>query len=634
MKDCKPILSATILAGLAIACGPLPEDAEFSEEIDTDQTKQALAQGWETNLRPEVGRFRNYRQDFCTATLIHPQVAITAASCLNKDDYQDTRIGNDMEFRSEGHHFKVEKVHSFGYRRQTGGFIIPWKTIDGDLDTNIALLKLATPVPPSVATPVSLAARKPRNNERMTLLGYRCNRWYPHFTSNERYYWGFRYPNETRALCGQAIGGPLFIGDLSSGKALWAVGSGSAPGVSSPALNPPDVFADVLGHKPQIEEIIRQWTNTAYEVGFNRPGGTYRSILLQQGGLPECQRECFQDPQCRAFSLKVNPTPYPNYCELKERASTLVAAEGYISQTTPAIKKGYTFVRNPYATITSASSAEICAQKCMNRSSCYTWRFEGSTCTLDTQTIHLTATPADHTSGHKISTWERNTFRDGSTYRTQAASSVQDCKKKCAEDSACAAFGYRSGNCSFKEVGGVPRSRVGYTSGLRRGLEMNTNRLGSDYRNFALATPDPERCQTACARESRCKVFTYVPPRPAAQGTGYAHCWLKDAIPPAYSTMGMVSGYYTLLLGSGGSPRGWYLDAPNTHRRGGTFAQAAASTPGACLSRCSSDSRCKAYTWVPASASRGAYCELKNIRAPLYETRNMVSGIKGLEFTP
>jgi len=56
-------------------------------------------------------------------------------------------------------------------------------------------------------------------------------------------------------------------------------------------------------------------------------------------------------------------------------------------------------------------------------------------------------------------------------------------------------------------------------------FEHDTNRPGHDYHNFKLGEARPELCRDACAKDPRCKAFTYV--KPGVQGQ-QAHCWLKD----------------------------------------------------------------------------------------------------------
>jgi hypothetical protein len=53
----------------------------------------------------------------------------------------------------------------------------------------------------------------------------------------------------------------------------------------------------------------------------------------------------------------------------------------------------------------------------------------------------------------------------------------------------------------------------------------NNDLSGNDYRNFELATMQPETCWQACMWDERCKAWTYVRPSVGA----YPTCYLKNA---------------------------------------------------------------------------------------------------------
>lgn len=69
--------------------------------------------------------------------------------------------------------------------------------------------------------------------------------------------------------------------------------------------------------------------------------------------------------------------------------------------------------------------------------------------------------------------------------------------------------------------------------------EQNTNRLGSDYRNFAQPFHNLDVCRQACVKDAKCVAYTYV--KPGFQGP-VAHCWLKSAVPAAQANDCCVSG--------------------------------------------------------------------------------------------
>src|SRR5579864_2725393 len=69
--------------------------------------------------------------------------------------------------------------------------------------------------------------------------------------------------------------------------------------------------------------------------------------------------------------------------------------------------------------------------------------------------------------------------------------------------------------------------------------ELNTNRMGGDYTNVDLPSPNPGLCEAACANDGRCQAWTYV--QPGVQGPS-ARCWLKDTVPSPSSDTCCVSG--------------------------------------------------------------------------------------------
>lgn len=70
-------------------------------------------------------------------------------------------------------------------------------------------------------------------------------------------------------------------------------------------------------------------------------------------------------------------------------------------------------------------------------------------------------------------------------------------------------------------------------------FEINYDRPGGDYFSFDLLAPRAILCQERCARDPRCRAWTYV--KPGVQGR-YARCWLKNTIPPGRFSTCCVSG--------------------------------------------------------------------------------------------
>jgi hypothetical protein len=82
-------------------------------------------------------------------------------------------------------------------------------------------------------------------------------------------------------------------------------------------------------------------------------------------------------------------------------------------------------------------------------------------------------------------------------------------------------------------------------------MEIDTDRRGGDYKNFALANPDPSLCEQACINDPKCKAFTYT--KPNAFGTNLPHCWLKNTIPAPTPDSHFISGVKNNFIPSQGS---------------------------------------------------------------------------------
>lgn len=149
-------------------------------------------------------------------------------------------------------------------------------------------------------------------------------------------------------------------------------------------------------------------------------------------------------------------------------------------------------------------------------------------------------------------------------------------------------------------------------------VEPNTNRPGSDYRDFTMVTIDPNKCAEVCEQDSKCRAYTYVPP--GYQGPD-PRCWLKDSVPNAVTAKGMVSGITN-------SPMPQTM---NINRPGKDYTNFALNQPEPirCAKACAGDSRCKAYTYVPpGQQGPQARCWLKDAEPLRKADDGLVSGVK------
>jgi hypothetical protein len=195
------------------------------------------------------------------------------------------------------------------------------------------------------------------------------------------------------------------------------------------------------------------------------------------------------------------------------------------------------------------------------------------------------------------------------------------CQRACADDNACRAWAFKRGDrfgdpsrCFLKGVVTAERPDRQIISGVStnrdtivRGMEDNTDRPGSDYRDFDLTAPDPRQCQQACERDRSCRAWTYV--RPGAQ-TDQPRCYLKTPAPGATRDNCCVSGVTAFVPPP--PPPGVGGVADNTRRDGSYFSDfRTVDGPSACETACRANSRCADWTYSkPGRPGRPGRCYL------------------------
>ena len=123
----------------------------------------------------------------------------------------------------------------------------------------------------------------------------------------------------------------------------------------------------------------------------------------------------------------------------------------------------------------------------------------------------------------------------------------ETCAAWCEATDACRAFTFvpSQARCYLKSSVPPPvlgEASAGMVSGVRRGLEVDVNRRGSDIHDYAIDEAIPQLCQTRCRKFPRCSSWTMTLERPGPNGWGAGHCWLKSGFPAPSALDGAVSG--------------------------------------------------------------------------------------------
>jgi PAN domain len=133
-------------------------------------------------------------------------------------------------------------------------------------------------------------------------------------------------------------------------------------------------------------------------------------------------------------------------------------------------------------------------------------------------------------------------------------------------------------------------------SGAGLSWEPNTDRPGSDYKDFDVRLP--QDCREACARDARCRAFTDRGGR----------CWLKQVVPDAVADSCCLSGAKGVGPDMPPPPPPSTTDLsmePGTDRPGSDFRDFPAARPEICRDACAPEPRCRAF------ALRDGVCYLK-----------------------
>lgn len=594
-------------AGLLSACSgeDFVEGGTFDEP--TAQSSDEIIGGTQTTARPEVASIGG-----CTATLISRQYFITASHCIG---YQARSTGGTLTVTlnpppappaSPTQSFTIDAIYGFN------GDPIGAAANNGLGRYDIAIGRLASSIPTSVALPGLIADREPIAGETVTAFGYGCNQKQPTQSGGGvKRFRTFTWP-PTDVICPGDSGGPIFAGNLAANGPILAINSGffSASGTQ-------DILALPGNLKSRVEALLRsldEGTQEPLESNIDRPGGDLPGMPLSAGSASSCRNLCSGRPDCKSFTF------VGSNCWLKGSIPTAFTSSGV---TSGVMLRGLELgLDRGGADITSftATNAAACRDQCSQRSDCQSFSYVTSSSTCFVKGIVPSAGPNSVvTSGMSLSQAQYDLPGSDLSGMPLAGHTADSCEAACARRSDCRAYTFTAtnGNCWLKSAAPAPAACTNCWSGIKKSLEVSVDRPGSDLAGMPLTgITSAATCQTRCVQRNDCRSFTWV----SSANT----CWLK----------GFVAGPVTGASGiTSGVRRGIEV---NVDRPGSDLSSVDLTdpVPEECQRRCEADAACQAWTLVtkPSGLFNGDVnrCFLKNAVPAAGTSYGVFSGRKGM----
>jgi hypothetical protein len=585
---------------LLSGCG---EGSETDAESVSEISRAIIGGTYDPLARPEVVSFQNTDHG-CTATMLSRRHFLTASHCI---DHRARWLGGDI-YVTDGTPpyplWSVDDVYSFGWYVEED----PSKPFD------LALGRMLTDIPASLATPAVIADRDPIGGEMATAMGYGCSAQGAGDGGFKRYR-EYPYPPNTIS-CGGDSGGPHFAGNLVSRGEIIAVTSGSRVGGGLP-----DIVALPGSVKSRIEATMRSLddapgTGEPFESSTDRPGSDLPGMPIWASGKTFCHDLCTARPDCRAWTF-IGSTAGTR-CFLKSAVPNAVTTSGL---TSGVILRGLeTGLDRPGGDLgppLTTPGPAGCRNECSRHATCraFSW-VTGGSCFL--KSFSPRAYPnADVVSGLALGQghFDLNGSNIGGA-PLPGSHTADSCEHACAINTSCKAYTFvaTDGKCWLKSAVPAAATCKNCISGIRKSQEPGVDRPGADLSGMPLTGKTANGCETACARRADCRAWTHV--------TSSGQCWLKGFVPTPFAGSGVTSGVR----------RGLEV---NVSRSGTTLSTVDITQPipEDCQSRCENTAQCTAWTlYTKQNGSQGNVnrCILQSTIGPRVTAYGAYSGRRGL----
>lgn len=239
------------LVTLMVGCA-----ADTSDHEEPGSSDDAVIGGTTTFDHPEIGKLRN-GGTYCTATLIRPDVVLTAAHCVTNSPKDEAVSNYWFEIRTSATSmtkFIIDRAYAVPVAADFAGGGQGWRAKD------IALLRLTTDVPATLAKPMRAATAWPAWGAKVAIYGYGCtsrvvgpdgHRPGGETKRKKEYTWSLGLVfgwSDTQNTCPGDSGGPSF--DVAT-NAIW--------GTTSGYVGNDDRFGDVPANVAVVNGVADKW---------------------------------------------------------------------------------------------------------------------------------------------------------------------------------------------------------------------------------------------------------------------------------------------------------------------------------------------------------------------------------------
>jgi secreted trypsin-like serine protease len=242
-------LAALALTTLAVGCGPLDDEGEddiaAGESESVGESADALLGGRATYALPAIG-ILYFNGKMCTASLIRPDVGITAAHCFDWMNVHSTQ-----EWQGASFTIQRNATSKFSYPVRDNLVLgRPGNDRQPGSD-DIAVFRLARPVSSIIAIPMVLRTSTPGWGTNVQIYGYGCTNRDTHAGVGTKRVVDHVQGTPLTVLCPGDSGGPMIV---KGTRQIFAINSG----YNANMFFSLDFFGDVPGNYARIEDLISQ----------------------------------------------------------------------------------------------------------------------------------------------------------------------------------------------------------------------------------------------------------------------------------------------------------------------------------------------------------------------------------------